>query len=832
MAIEHLAPGLLRGGGLPSQPAGLIGRGTEVKWIGDHLRSDETRLLTLLGPAGTGKTRLAIEVAGVVADAFPDGVYFVDLSPLRDEALLASAIAQVLDVRPQPGRPLLDVLKVHLADRRVLLLLDNFEQLLPAAPVLTELLQASKAVTLLVTSRSPLHLRWEQEFAVSPLALPPLTPLPPPAMLAGIASVALFVQRTQRVDPTFRLDEINARAVAEICVRLDGLPLAIELAAARARVLPPQPLLNRLDRRLSLLESGGRDQPARQRTLRGAIDWSYDLLSLDEQALFRRLGVFSGGFALEAVPDVCDPDATLPFEALAGIESLVDKSLVRQERSGVGGRADVRFGMLETIREYALERLVASGEAPATQRRHAEYYLGGAEVVFAELKNTQLAAWLQSVAIEHENIRAALTWCEEHREPELGLRAARLLAWVWTVRGQTTEGRARLTGLLAVSGSAPRALRAEALYAAGTLALSQSDLTGARHLFEESLKIGRELNDPAGLMGPLSGLGTVAMQQGDNDVAAQALEEALAIQTELHDGVGIGESLNSLANLAHSRGDRVATRALYERAMAVNGEFGYRVDVVMHNLGVLAEEEGDLEGARRQFEQSVAVKRLLGDSLGLALSLAKLGEVIGTQGDIRLAHQLLGESVALQRELGDVYSMAFGLERFAIVAAAHGRAQRALQLAGAASAVREAIGTPLSAAAQAALAARFAPARANVRKDLADAAWARGRAMSMDAAVAFALAEGEEASAEPERRRGPGESLYGLTPREREVAVRIARGLTNRQMAAELALAERTVDVHVSNILSKLQMASRAQVAAWVVKNGWLGESDAAAEAH
>jgi predicted ATPase/DNA-binding CsgD family transcriptional regulator len=831
MAIDDLAPGPLRAGGLPSQPAALIGRGAELKWIRERLRSADTRLLTLVGPAGTGKTRLAIEVAGEVADAYPDGVLFVDLSPLRDEALLASAIAQVLDVRPQTGRPLVDVLKVHLAARRVLLLLDNFEQLLPAAPLLADLLQASTAVTMLVTSRSPLHLRWEQEFAVSPLALPSLTPLPPPATLAGIASVALFVQRTRRVDPTFHLDEINARAVAEICVRLDGLPLAIELAAARARVLPPQPLLNRLGRRLSLLESGGRDQPARQRTLRGAIDWSYDLLSFDEQALFRRLGVFTGGFALEAVADVCDPEATLPFEALAGIESLVDKSLVRHEPSATGAQGDMRFGMLETIREYALERLHESGEAADTQRRHAAYYLGGAEVVFAQLKSTQLAAWLRSIAIEHDNIRAALTWCHEHREPELGLRAARLLAWFWTVRGQITEGRARLTGLLAVSGNARTALRAEAMYAAGTLALTQSDLAGARYLFEESVAIGRELNDPAGLMGPLSGLGAVAMRQGDNDVAAAALEEALAIQTALNDGVGIGESLNSLANLAHSRGDLLATRALYERAMAVNREFGYRVDVVMHNLGVLAEEEGDLEGARRHFEESVAVKRLLGDSLGLALSLAKLGEVVGTQGDIRRAHQLLGESVALQRELGDVYSMAFGLERFAIVAATHGQAQRALQLAGAASAVREAIGTPLGAAAQAAFEARFAPARASVRQDLAEAAWARGRAMSMDAAVSFALAEGEDPAADSERRRGPGESIHGLTPRERDVAVRIARGLTNRQMAAELALADRTVDVHVSNILGKLQMTSRAQVAAWVVENSWLGQPGAAGDA-
>jgi tetratricopeptide (TPR) repeat protein len=285
--------------------------------------------------------------------------------------------------------------------------------------------------------------------------------------------------------------------------------------------------------------------------------------------------------------------------------------------------------------------------AAAIERLHADYNLGGADVVFSQLKSTQLAAWLHSIAIEHDNIRAALTWCQEHGEPELGLRAARLLAWFSTVRGQITEGRARLTSLLDASASAPDALRAEALYAAGTLALSQSDLWGARRFFEQSLAICRDLHDPAGLLGPLSGLGAVAMKQGDNDVAAEALEEALAIQAELQDGIGMAESLNSLANVAHSRGDLVATRVLYERSMAVNREFGYRVDVVMHNLGVLAEEEGDLEGTRRHFEDSVAVNRALGDNFA-ALSLAKLGEVVGTQGDVRLANQLLGESLSLR----------------------------------------------------------------------------------------------------------------------------------------------------------------------------------------
>jgi predicted ATPase/DNA-binding CsgD family transcriptional regulator len=809
---------------LPAQPGPLIGRAAELSAIRERLVRGDVRMLTLIGAAGTGKTRLAVAAARELVDEFDGGMHFVDLSPLSDASLVPSAIAQALDVREEPDVPLLEGLTKHLARRgRVLLLLDNFEQLLPAAPRLSTLLEACPELVLLVTSRSALHLRWEHEFSVSPLEVPSLSPLPPLASLAQVASVALFIQRTKRVEGRFELDDTSAPAVAEICARLDGLPLAIELAAARTRALTPQALLRRLEHRLNVLEGGAVDQPQRQRTLRGAVTWSYDLLSPDEQMLFRRLGVFVGGFGLDAIPEVCDPDGALGIDPLDGIESLIDKSLLRQQRDNAATDAEPRFGMLETIREYAIERLVESGEQPDTHRRHAYYYLAGADVALAQIKHTQQGVWLRSLEADHGNLRAALTWCVEHNAAELGLNATGLLGWFWTTRGYISEGRARLQALLALPTKTAPHLRAEALRVAGMLALSQSDYTAARALFEESLSIRRQSTDQAGLVGPLSGLGAATMQLGLHAIAKASFEEALAIQTTMDDKVGMSESFNSLANLAHNRGDLATARALYEMSQELNREVGYRVDVVLHNLGVLAEEEGDLATARLRFEESVAIKRAVSDSNGLALSLAKLGQVMAASGDLEAAHRLLSESLAIKHELGDRPGMAYALERFALVAAGHGRPERALRLAGAAAALRESVGSPLDATANAALEAHLDGARRVLRAQAADGAWLQGARMSLEEAVEYACSADALAApsglATTRAHQAPGQ----LTAREREVSALVARGLTNRQIAAELVLSERTVDVHVSNILSKLQLTSRAQLAAWVATRGTSG---------
>jgi predicted ATPase/DNA-binding CsgD family transcriptional regulator/Tfp pilus assembly protein PilF len=767
-----------------------------------RLEQPDVRLLTLTGPAGTGKTRLAVEAAAQVAEAFAAGAYFVDLAPVFDPALVLSALARVLEIREQGDRPLLEVLEERLATQQTLLLLDNFEQVLAAAPQLSELLQACSELKLLVTSRSALRLRWEHVVSVPPLAMP--------------SAIQLFVERAQRVNPNFSLTAENADAVATVCARLDGLPLAIELAAARLRVLPPLALLSRLGQRLDLLATSAADQPKRQRTLRAALDWSYELLSPAEQAFFRRLGVFVGGFPLSAVNEVCDPDGGLDLDGLSAVESLVDKSLVRQEQM-TAAQAEPRFSMLETMREYALERLRDSGEEDATLRRHARYYLAGADVPVAEMKLMQQKLWLQSLESEHDNLRAALAWCEKAREPELGLSAAGLLTWFWIVRGYVTEGRRRLTALLGVAQHAPAGLRAESMRLIGSLALHQSDYAAARALFEESLAIRRDLGDPAGLLSALSSLGAVAMQQGEIELAERYIREALAIQTSIEDAVGMAESLNNLANLAHERGDVAAARELYERSLSVQHVgIRYRIDVVLHNLGAVAQEQGDLAEARRHFEDSVAMRRALGDIAGLALSLAKLGEVISAIGDAQTAHRLLCESLTLQRDLGDRAGMAFVLERLGMAAAARGQRRQALRIAAAAQALRETIGTPLGPRARAIYEGWLAEARGSLRPEDAAAACESGRSLSLDQVIAEVM-QFDPSRPTVSRNTDP---LSPLSAREREVAALLAQGLSNRDIAERLVVSERTAENHVQHVLNRLGLRSRAQVAAWAVEHG------------
>jgi predicted ATPase/DNA-binding CsgD family transcriptional regulator len=803
---------------LPAQPGPLIGREQDVALTLERLLQSDVRLLSLVGAAGAGKTRLALEVARQAVPSFDDGIHFVDLAPITEPGRLATAIARAVDIREQPERPLLDVLEEHFAARRVLLVLDNFEHLLAAGPQLADMLQACPSVKLLVTSRSALRLRWEDVVQVPPLAVPDLLSLPQLDALAEVPAVALFVQRAQRVDPGFRLGRANARAVSEVCVRLDGLPLAIELAAARARVLPPQSLVNRLGERLDLLATPSQDQPARQRTLRVAIDASYELLSAAEQGLFRRLGVFVGGFSLAAVAEVCDPQGSLGLDALAAIESLVDKSLLRQERRADDEDDEPRFGMLETIREYALERLAHSGERDAARRQHAAYYLGGADVALEQITSAHQTAWLRSLDAEHANLLAALAWCQEQREPEPGLRASGLLAWFWTVRGHLTEGRRQLTALLELAGPERSVLRAEALRVTGALALHQGDYAAARALFEASLALRRERQDRAGCLGALSGLGAAAMQQGDDATAEACFREALATQQALHDKLGMAESLNSLANLAHGRGDLETARELYERSNAFNRLVGYRSDVVMHNLGVVAQEQGDPAAARRHLEDSVAIKRALGDTPGLALSLAKLGEVMASTGDLAAAHRVLSESLSLQRDLGDRPGIAFVLDRFAITAAASAQPERAWRLAGAADALREAIGKPLAGAAREHLELSLAAARRGLSAEVGAAAWSQGRATPPQEAISLALS----APSQVDRDARHEDSAFKLSPREREVAILVAQGLSNRDIAERLVVSERTAENHVQRVLNRLGLRSRAQVAFWAVQHGLL----------
>ncbi|HZE70166.1 MAG TPA: tetratricopeptide repeat protein [Pyrinomonadaceae bacterium] len=727
---------------LPVQPTVFVGRDQELEAIKEILLRQDVLLVTVTGPGGVGKTRLALKVTEEISDHFPGGVYYVPLSAVTDPGLVASLIAQTLGIREAGNQTPLDLLKQHFRNSQSkprLLLFDNFEHLISAAPIVAELISIGSHLKILLTSREPLHIYGEHEFPVPPLALPDCDSLPPLDVLAEYSAVALFIQRAAAVKPGFKLTEDNAAAVTEICARLDGLPLAIELAAARVKFLPPSDLLARLASRLQLLTSGSRDLPMRQRTLRGAIDWSYDFLNPDEQKLFRRLSVFSGGCTLEAVEAVCNTRSDLGLNLLDGMASMVDKSLLQQVEEA---QREPRFMMLETIREYGLEKLQASEEDALTRRAHAAYCLVLAEEGSAADTDAEGGEWLDRFEVEHDNFRVALDWLIESKDADWGLRLALALFRFWEVREYFAEGRERFAKLLKLSSAAaPTKTRARGLFAAGVLAGEQGDYSSADSLIRESLEIGRGSNDLQGVAVSLNALAVHARDRGDIETSHSLFEESLMLWKECGDQLAVARSLSNLANAVKLQGDYSRAHSLYEDCLSIFRELDDRTGIAwsLNYLGDVARDQEGVTAAQSLYEQSLATFRELGDQWGIARSLADLGNLARDEKDFDGAHDLYQASLRIFQELDHKRGIARLLECFAISAAAQSAPERSLRLAGAAAALRQAIGAPLTPGDRAKLEKGLEAARQSLTNAAGASVWLEGWVLPVGKAVEEAL---------------------------------------------------------------------------------------------
>jgi len=729
---------------LPLQVTPLVGRERVVDEVRRRLLRPELRLLTLSGPGGIGKTRLALQAAAELLDEFQDGVFFVPLATVTDPQLVVSAVMGTLGVREVGDLSLVETLKRYLRDKQMLLVLDNFEQVLAAAPVVTELLEAPR-LKVLTTSRTALRLYGEQEYAVPPLAVPDTGRLPEPEALSHYDAVKLFIERAEAAKADFSITNENAPAVAEICARLDGLPLAIELAAARVKLLPPRAMLGRLGRRLKLLSGGARDLPERQRTLRGAIEWSHTLLEEGEKTLFARLAIFSGGRTLEAIEAVCDAQGDLPMDAFDGVSSLVDKSLLTQEE---GPDGEPRFVMLETIHEYAREKLRESGEAEEIARVHAEYFLALAEEAEPQLTGPEQVEWMERLEAEHDNLRAALSRLLEAGEPGSALRIGGAVWRFWNVRGYLSEGRRWLESGLSGGEGSPLGVRAKASLGLGYLALMQGDYTHAVESLQRSLNLYREAQDRRGAAYALCFLGWVAADRNELDRAERLLEESLTLSRAAGTPRDVSVALNALAMLEVYRGDYERAGAMQEECLTLAREAGdvQIIAVLTYNLGLTAVMTGEYERAEAVYEEAHELFWEVGDRDMAALANNRLGFLALSRDDPDRAEGLCAGAMRELHERARIPGLDFALDVLAGVAAARGEIRRAARLWGAASATREVNNIPWLPEEREMIELYIDAARSL----LDEATWheerEKGRSMTLDQAVSYAL-EGVSASA-------------------------------------------------------------------------------------
>lgn len=709
---------------LPRPSTPLIGREQAVQEAAALLVRPNVRLLSLTGAGGAGKTRLAIAVADRVAGEFTGGMQFVGLASITQPDLVATAIAKALDVQQVPEHTVPELIAGHLqASGPFLLLLDNFEQLLPAATLVAAILRACASIKVLVTSRACLHIYGEQEFPLAPLQ--------------EDSAVQLFSQRATSVRPNFAITPENAPAIREICARLDGLPLAIELAAARTKVLSPRAILDRLQRRLQLLTGGALDLPERQQTLRRTIDWSHELLNEVEQKLFRRLSVFSGGATLEAGEAVCNTDLDLGIELFEGLASLVDKNLLQRID---GGSSEPRFAMLETIREYALERLAASEES-AVRRAHAAYCLVLAEEGNPELSPENRTAWLARCDVEIDNFRSALDWLFENRELDWAMRLTMALFRFWDMREHLIEGRGRLEAMLRLAGDGHTKERARIGHFLGALTTAQGDFLAAQRYLDQSLSLYQEIDDQWGIAASLNALGIPARDRGDYLVAEEYFKRSLACWRALSDPLSIARCLHNLANVSKARGDYPRAHAALEEATAVFAGLGDRSGAAwsINQQGDIAREQGDLAAARKFYESALSVFHESGDRWGAARSLTDLGYIYCEQGDYSSAHAAYREALETFAELGHRRGMARTFEGSACLAAAQGHAVRALKLAGAAAHVRRLISAPLPQVEQLKFDQHLSRSWEAIGESEGKEAWAVGSAMKLEEAIQYSL---------------------------------------------------------------------------------------------
>ena len=850
---------------LPMHVTTLIGREQELGIATALLRSSDVRLLTLTGVGGVGKTRLALQIATAAGEGFVDGVAFVSLAPIRDASKVVPTIAQTLGFGEVGNTPAFERLTGSLRDKSLLLLLDNFEQVVGAAPLLVELLPSCPGLKLLVTSRTVLHVRLEYELPVAPLVLPDLSKRTSPdadlEVFTRSAAVQLFLRRVQAIKPGFTIIEANARTIAEICVHLDGLPLSLELAAARIRLLSPRELLTRLSHRLDVLTGGARDMPERQQTLRNTIKWSYDLLNRDEQQLFRRLAVFAGGFTLEVAEAVAPAAGHLEIGVLDGLTSLLDNHLL-QQIDGVGGES--RLMMLETIREYALERLEMSCEVEVTQRAHADYYVVLLDESNQELKQRMDATWLSRLEQEHDNLRAALNWLIEREEVEKALRLGCALQRFWEMHGYISEGRQWLERALGASNGVSASVRAKALNIAGELAYMQGAYSRTEAYCRESIALFQELGDRRGVAINLTSLGYMERSRGRYAAASSLREESLAVYRELEDPEGITQSLILLASALTYQGNYIRASMLVEEGLAKARQWGYK-DAIGDMLNIAAtiaffqghyasargliEEnlahhralehkrgcaydlsflgqitllsEHDHEASRALIEEALALFKELGDRRGIAKAHYRLGYVAFDRGDLVGARASFMQCLAILWEVEDTWLIAASLEKLAQVALAQQQAAWAVRLSGAAEVLRKAAGVPVPPIERASYEYTVAAAHTQLGEKVFATAWTEGRAMTPQQAFAA-----REPMSEQRVRTMPKSAAKllpihpsRLTPREVDVLRLVAEGLTDARVAEELVLSPRTVSTHLRSIYSKLGIKSRAAATRFALEN-------------